>query len=284
MTGNDFSSNGAIPTYPGHIYGIRAFAVQRSNGGVLSPQQTHYGWGNGVNDAFCPRAEAAYISVTDWTDMSNPRSFRTEHQVAGSYCFCGFYAYFDPSDAYSYMPTSDPGVLGIIRAHGRVTVGDDGFRAEHAEIVCFVRERPPVEPAAPKPPKMTSMLVAMIGQVVALIGAGTFMVTGLVAGWPLWLSCGVPTGAVVSTMYGGVMYRNRAIRKFRQALAAWNRAMQVYETEKRLFRQLKMANLIDHHTEDKLGKMFPNVPIYYDLEQALADFPLTRLEESMEHI
>lgn len=54
-------------------------------------------------------------------------------------CTCGLYAWHHPDDA---LVRSAPGlVVAAVRAHGRIVLGEHGFRAERAEItgVCLPR-------------------------------------------------------------------------------------------------------------------------------------------------
>lgn len=271
-----FDNGKETPTYPGYIYGIRAFAVQRKDAQVTSPQQVDYLWDSGTNHARCSTYEHGYKTLRRGLP----------HRVAMSGCYCGFYAYFDPEHAYSYFPGyENPGVLGIIKAHGRVTAGDAGFRAEQAEIVCFIRERQKDdrEIKEPKPPKARKLWWVIGAQIVALVAGVTMTVVGIIQDWALW-ACLTPVAVTLGGIYGGNLYARRALRQFQEALAQWNDDMRDWRKMKNYERNFALQNYIDHHIEKALRKKHPEIPIYHSVEEALRDFPVTPLEEAREKI
>lgn len=104
------------PFVAGTINGIRHFRIDRL--GRLCPVSKHEApWKPGLNTA-------THMGYTTQA-----------HSVAGAGCDCGFYAFFSDRQRGNYNLTE---IRGIIRAHGRVTIGSLGFRAEKAEIVALV--------------------------------------------------------------------------------------------------------------------------------------------------
>jgi hypothetical protein len=67
------------------------------------------------------------------------------HEVATRDCTCGFYAYTDPTNPGEYYFEGTygcpcnicQGVVGVIEAWGRVTVGTLGFRAQYARVIAL---------------------------------------------------------------------------------------------------------------------------------------------------
>ena len=119
-----------IPTFPGYIVGIRALMITPS-GHLDSPQQDH-NWRICGNKASCIYFFGRHGEISTHPRYTFARrdleTIRNGgHQVAMQACTCGFYAYFHQRYADNYLPMSN-GVYAIVKAYGRVTYGDQGFR------------------------------------------------------------------------------------------------------------------------------------------------------------
>lgn len=57
--------------------------------------------------------------------------------IAQPKCICGFYAYTNIESIISNSYNQTASVFGLIRGHGKVTIGTKGFRAEKADIVAL---------------------------------------------------------------------------------------------------------------------------------------------------
>jgi hypothetical protein len=90
-----------------------------------------YFWEAGTNTARCVRPGIGY---------------QKKHQVPGSGCGCGFYAFHD-FRAFNWSPSHNPGefVFAGIAGSGIVRVHERGWRAQYARIVAFSYEMPCLE-------------------------------------------------------------------------------------------------------------------------------------------
>lgn len=61
------------------------------------------------------------------------------HEVTLPECKCGLYAYTDEKSLKANSRTHGDTVFGLVRAHGLVTQGTKGFRAQKAEIVALTK-------------------------------------------------------------------------------------------------------------------------------------------------
>jgi hypothetical protein len=98
------------------VVGYRGWYASGNN---LYPVVAFGAWNPGVNTATCPSGR--------WLGA---------HTCPEPHSHCGLYAVHRPNG--HYMTRTAP-VKGAIAAWGKVQVHQDGFRAEHAEIVALVR-------------------------------------------------------------------------------------------------------------------------------------------------
>lgn len=131
-------------SYPGFLLGVRAFAVFPTASTVAynalytdppsygysvefhSPAQAHT-WRPGVNTARCLR----------WSTISGARVDR--HDAPGVNCNCGFYAYGRTEHAAEFAHYQSRTVIGVVKATGRIIVGDRGMRAQYMEIAGLIK-------------------------------------------------------------------------------------------------------------------------------------------------
>lgn len=279
---SDFDNHGEIKHYPGYLYGIRSFAVKRNTGVVISPQQP-YTWDvESNNRSHCQRVDYLKSKGRIWIDPNHEHPPGEKMQA----CFCGFYAYFHPDHAYQFFPSgNDPGVLGIVKAHGRIVVGDAGFRATNAQIVAFIRERHLKQELSNSgvTKYITKLRRLLVFQIMTLVIAFSVGIIGIIGSFSalLWgISISLLTMMFVSNF---IARRYRA--KFMEELEEYNTTLR-QATIGNLSRHVAFANYIDKHTEAILRKKYPDIPFYDSIHQALKDFPLTRLdvEEERESI
>lgn len=98
---------------PGTLRGYRVWRLTPY--GLGSVSFTSYVWGRN-EQARCAHGSAPL-----------------DHRAPVSGCTCGLYAKHT-LEAVEYEFDSDNLMYGSIKAHGRIILGDHGFRAEHAEI------------------------------------------------------------------------------------------------------------------------------------------------------
>ena len=118
-------SEGSPPTFVEPVVGFRAWKLTPD--GKLLPRAVSAmarlhaePWQPGVNDARC-----MYVGFT-----------REPHPVPGEGCDCGLYAHHDAAELRRYHRGDD--VLGAIVGWGDLQVHDNGFRAQHAQVVALV--------------------------------------------------------------------------------------------------------------------------------------------------
>lgn len=153
---SDFDGYGFVA---GSVNGIRSWRVDQL--GRLTGVTVREVWRPGVNAAEChkdtmrsgnPFVRLGALQAGGY--ISSPYRL-TLHASAGdaiaepappqehdpSSCTCGFYAYF----ADQHNPYHEEGglVRGVVRAYGKTTLGDKGFRAQQSEIVALCFEQAP---------------------------------------------------------------------------------------------------------------------------------------------
>ena len=99
--------------------------------GLTGIRPKAYFWKAGTNIASCVRPGAGYSR---------------NHQVPGSRCSCGFYAFHD-FRAFDWSPSHNPGefVFVGLAGSGIVRIHERGWRAQFARIVAFSYEMPCME-------------------------------------------------------------------------------------------------------------------------------------------
>lgn len=218
---------------------ISATTVKRSEyANRLATQMAyyyHYSVGGGVSTNIYPTEEVDTGYYLAHNDSVVPRPD----------CTCGFYAYHDMAalKANAY----DAEWVGIIRAHGRIVVGEKGLRAEKAEVVALVRRslREERETIGYFPVK------------------GTYYTSGG--------RVGNVTGISISTYPPMPAWLDSDTRK---AVEKYNGSYGEYEhpadTEKK--------RRIQHQTE-ALKRRYPDVLFFDTIEQMLRQFPLTGADD-----
>lgn len=91
-----------------------------------------------------------YRSISDYTSMrsqiesASPIYYEVSWKedgacdsIAQPSCVCGFYAYTDLESIIKNSYNQPNSVFGLIRGHGKVTIGTKGFRAEKADIIAL---------------------------------------------------------------------------------------------------------------------------------------------------
>lgn len=122
-----------------------------------------------------------YRSIDDYTRMRSQietaaplyyevswKESGTCDSIAQPSCVCGFYAYTDLASIAQNSYNQPNSIIGIVRGHGKVTIGTKGFRAEKADIVALCapvrlkigdswidRIAAAKEGREPEPPKLT---------------------------------------------------------------------------------------------------------------------------------
>lgn len=121
MTDTDFA--GVTELAAGSIIGVRTWNID-SMGRLCAvnwPARQGGAWGPGVNTAHCKHGMNGCLCLDCNKDCPG---------IAHPDCTCGFYAYHD-----GISHAQNPGdVIGVVEAFGKVTIGEQGFRAEKAVI------------------------------------------------------------------------------------------------------------------------------------------------------
>lgn len=78
----------------------------------------------------------AVTAIQQATQTSDDDPDANKHRVGNVDCTCGFYAYFDTNDNPYHK--SGEQVMGIVEAHGTVSVGSRGFRAQKAQLQALI--------------------------------------------------------------------------------------------------------------------------------------------------
>ena len=139
--------------------------------GVLTGLVYRQPWTNGANTAICPYVGLAPEAGSPRTPIGWRQSVygaafhghaaherRTPHQPGGLKCSCGFWAFhqLDMSAEWISLARTNA-VVGLIWAHGVMTRGTKGYRAQHATIAALVTpdwaHTEPVEAEPTIPPR-----------------------------------------------------------------------------------------------------------------------------------
>jgi hypothetical protein len=281
---SEFSAH-EVPLFPGHLVGIRAMLMEEG-GRVYSPQQ-HYLWMNGENQAGClyfdgsPRRSSRMgtymMSSNGKIIVAAVRQMDSEHHtVATRNCTCGFYAYFHDRYAHSYLPGYD-GIYAIVKGYGRVTYGDQGFRAEKMEILAFIKTGwdPDEEPTKPEPPKQVSTWRYIVGLVISFL----VLVTGLVLSFTDTLPFPWPSAVAWSGTGMSVLIA----RRYRRRSQTYHTAALQFAKDTMKWIQWQTYSRKDQYKRSsystarvaKVQHRYPDLPIYDTIEEALKDYVLT---------
>jgi hypothetical protein len=134
----------------GVVYGYRWWRLG-PDGTLTSPWRAPNRWRRGRNRARC--LDRRIHLRRRWRAVEDAH----EGHVPERRCGCGFYGLWAPSQPIVYgrvlmvwdLDVATSGafglVFGVIAASGRIILGTDGFRAEHAEVVAVAtgRDVPP---------------------------------------------------------------------------------------------------------------------------------------------
>jgi hypothetical protein len=98
--------------------------------------------GTNINTISSGAITAGYLysgTVYGYTVSNSTYQLRVKHPVPKPECTCGFYAYHSVA-ALNQNKYNDQWV-GVIRAYGRIVIGEKGLRAQKAEVVALVPTR-----------------------------------------------------------------------------------------------------------------------------------------------
>lgn len=242
-----------IPTYVGSLTGIRAMEVD-SVGMIRSPQQ-YFIWRPGPNLAECYRADPDIFYVS-----SRQTRYLNQHKIAALNCTCGFYSYFHQKHAKTYLPDRD-GVYAIVKAYGRVTYGEAGFRAEKMEILALINHKGG-EPVPPKPPGRWPFIPVWLGIAVMAF----CLVSALFRDAETWPWIGYALGAALSLSF--IEYQRYRLRKFFKDFRGFARLRSDWLSS-------PLAGVSDQHVK-RCKRRYPDIPWYDSVEAALKEHPLSK--------
>ena len=281
---SDFS-NHEVPLFPGHVIGIRAMLMEE--GGMLYSPQQHFLWANGENKAGClyfdgspsrsVRMGTFMMSSNGKVIVAAVRSMDSEHhKIAVRDCTCGFYAYFHDRYAHSYLPGYD-GIYAIVKGYGRVTYGDQGFRAEKMELLALVKTGwdPDDKPTKPVTPKPVSMWPYAVGLIIS------FLV--LAAGLVMSIKDVLPFPFPSALAWSGTGLSYLVARRWRRKSAAYHEAYLQFAKDS--MKWVQWTTYKDTHRHKlsnynsarvvKVSRRYPDLQIYDTVEEALKDYVLT---------
>lgn len=269
-----------VPHYPGELTAIRAFQINSS--GILgSPQRTHT-WLPGENQARCNLSQGGIWLRPRGSAFPNVDYYPFPgHEIGCMDCQCGFYAYFDQKNAGTYLPgRPSTAVLGIVKAYGRLTVGEHGLRATKMKIVGIVPQHPPAEPLPEKPemptgPKLHGRWVyvalAMIWLGTAVQWAFDSALTDFIGAVLIVLGFVGEIGLLAGDFTRAMKYR-KAVKDFIKKSDAWCSAVLDDPA-------MAVSCDVPPQVVQKFKGLYPDVKVYDSLEQALEENPLSSYDE-----
>lgn len=253
---DDMYSKKSIPTFPGELTVIRSMFIV--NGKLFSPVRHHL-WGE-KNSASC----RSYLRCGNAGVVYD----RVPHDIASKSCSCGFYAYFDEEPAFDYHhnPLS---VIAICGAYGRVTYGSQGLRASKMRLKAIVvssagSKSLPKEPVRPPVTPRWHHLIAgytILGGLVPTIFDPPLAVSIAIV-----LSVFLTFSLMVFHTFRDVRRTRKYVRDVNEYIAALNAHPDSLHLKE--FR-------VPAREVEMVEKRYPGVPIYYSIEEALKDFPLS---------
>lgn len=169
------------------------------------------------------------------------------HKVAGMNCTCGFYAYFS-EQTNNYAESDGSTITAIVEGSGTVTAGSLGFRAERLRVLALIA------PNMPKRRRLRDifndpLLVALAAM--ACVAGAAFTEGEKAAG-----SMISAVAALLLMLVVGMELSNGQTG-----------------------RSLKGYVLITPQVFDRLRALYPQVPVFSSLEDALMVFPLDQGED-----
>jgi hypothetical protein len=272
----DEFSKKEVPTYPGYLTGIRAYRMGH-NGVLVSPQQP-FTWEPGENQASCIHKgyQKPHYYYTSQGKMA-VEYIPSEHDVATLGCSCGFYAYFEPLRAKTYLPRYPTNsVLAVVQGYGRVTMGESGMRAEKMKVVGlipYVPERKDV-PSEPQPPTSPRRLIWL--SVVLLALMWLFIAAGIIwhSGWCTAVGYLFMLGVWVDTI--SYFWRSRRYRKALDThLVEWTNWLNTSSTLAGAFKYCDPPE----DAVQAFQRLYPDVKIYDSVTDALQDHPLSQYSD-----
>lgn len=273
-----------IPHYPGHMVTIRAFQMD-IDGMIHSPTMHECQWREGENVASCNRNAAWRIMAPGrYTAVNNMAFPSSPHDVAQKDCSCGFYSYFSDEHACGYLPPLD-GVIGLIKAYGRCTVGTYGATCEKAEIIALIEEdkdpdavAPPDHPDYPeyhntKPYLAVQVFfisVQLLTWLLPLFGLFESSVLSKSIGWGFW------TGWLVTfLLLRRKQKQNKAMQdRFGKEVDAYIDALSVVASTHRRIKRTRQQSDTVQAVKDR----YPHIPWFDSIDEALEAFPLSHPE------
>lgn len=259
-----------VPFAAGCIYGLRAWDI--TDEGYLQSVSYAYNWTPGENPALCMVSHEyrRHLDALLFGATNVPPHILewAKTHVAHKHCTCGFYGYWenDPLNGYLYTKR-DSGVIGLIKAHGRVSYGRQGFRAAKAEIVALVdpyAEHQDLARMVAEPVQQSwkaKHRFHLLGGYAAMILIGFVL-----AFFTVWGSvvtfCSIPLGLWALS---GVRDQTR-----------WERYERAQEALGRITQ--RMTTLHQYRIE-RVKKRYPGIKWYRSIEEMVAAHPLTQYTE-----
>jgi hypothetical protein len=240
----------------GSIVGVRAFALDYL-GRLVGVTKTDKVFKPGVNLADCSRCRLNRLAT----------------------CECGFYAYFSGQDN-KHMQGNPVGA--IIEGTGKTVIGTKGFRTEKAELLALFPLRKRGNSDKPKPiarftrylyPSARWFAQTNTNDTMGYWGFGSFALTVILAIFTFFMlfASGITldiVGAVAMVYVGGFLRRMTYVGQAGQdqGLAMICRTPKKY-----------VVPVVDPF--DRLRELYPDVPIYKSLKEAVKKHPLSTAEE-----
>lgn len=287
---SDFNSQNSIPFAFGSLTGIRCWRVHRD--GRLQAVNHTYLYYPGENKAHC----AMGIPLTT-VQLGYPgeKSYkRVEHFPGVHWCSCGFYGYYAGTDYTINQYAGTDTITGLVQAYGRCSYGRNGFRAEKLKILAIVN--PFLTDIEIEQQALLDQSQNHTGEVVQIPwrrrlkawyyrGWKPFVLPLLFAVWFILSSAYLgyretDLGKVLQS-FSGIISFGIAIWLFHKTLrrktaTALQRLMHQTEHIEETPECLLPGNTrLTRRDYDRVRTMYPDVPHYPSVEEALKIFPLT---------
>lgn len=252
MTSSQFSN---VEFAAGSMFGRRAFHLGED--GILRGPSLPAEYGDGENHAFCLDMGNAFMISLHYAlgliDKPPPirkseRERQSGHKVAGKWCSCGIYAYYDMNGVTS-CEEGTRRITAVIEGYGLVTVGSKGFKCSKAKIVAVVR------------PKLVKRAWLRRNWLLALLLPYDLIYASFYAVTANWLGMGIMLG--VSALQGWLLWR-------------------LYKRDKR--NRLLGHDGITTAEWDKFKANYRSVLIYDSVEAMLNAHPLSEPEVTNDRI
>lgn len=262
MSSSEFA--GSRPLALGSLHGVRVWRPTAD--GTLTGWTFQQEWEPGQNLSVCRRTGLLGWQRASTRNPNLPAEASEDRRCSGvaASCGCGFWAYYTETPEFTLS-----GVVGVIEAYGKTTLGSKGFRAEKAKIVAL---------AFPKVGRMRRLLHkaaewtfahGTLSQVIAPVTAlaGVVPVVVFMHGWLAWvvgLAVSIACGLNAGFLY--VLGERRWVTRVGQRIhydEVAREGVPYAQTEE---------------VEAKVRARYPDVPVYDSVEAMLAAHPLSEPE------